>query len=167
MIFSTDLLSSILQSFVLTFLAEWGDRSQIATIAVRHSLFIVHFTAALYNCWFYKLHVYYTFSWVLGHEYYWSIYVCIWVFHSLVLTSSYFNPAAGNPQKRSRSCGRCNIRTYHLHICGCGGREHVGIQNLPKDSRHRRRLALPMLLFVLLFLSPSIKVWTHSANLIL
>lgn len=41
--FITNILFLMLQSFVLTFLAEWGDRSQIATIAVRHDLVIVHF----------------------------------------------------------------------------------------------------------------------------
>lgn len=99
-----------------------------------------------------------SFSVGLEHEYYWSLCIWDWGFLSLVLTSSYFDPAAGNPQKCSRSCGRCDIRTYHLHVCGCGGREHVGIQNLPKDSCYRRRLALPMLLPVLLFLSSSMSL---------
>lgn len=40
--FITNILFLMLQSFVLTFLAEWGDRSQIATIAVRYDLVIVH-----------------------------------------------------------------------------------------------------------------------------
>lgn len=69
-----------------------------------------------------------------------------------------FDLAAGNPQECTWSSGRCDTWAHHLHVCGCGGREHAGIQNLPTHCCYCRRLAISMLLRIIVFLSSSIRV---------
>ncbi|KAH7571360.1 hypothetical protein JRO89_XS04G0028900 [Xanthoceras sorbifolium] len=93
-----------LESFILTFLAEWGDRSQIATIAMICSL----------------------------------------------------HAAPRNTQKRCWSRNWSNNRTHNLYISGCGRRKHASIQDLTRHSCHNRRLALPLLFTLFIFLSSPI-----------
>lgn len=72
-----------LQSFVLTFLAEWGDRSQIATIAVRFLFYFIF-------VWFFPLFSLLCLIWLsLGLLHFmnefnffpplWYIYCCLYV----------------------------------------------------------------------------------------
>lgn len=86
-----------MQSFILTFLAEWGDRSQIATIAVSEQSNPI----ALYDMGFF--------------------------FFRLPFDGSNYDLAAGNTQKCNRGCGRGNNRPHNLYITGCGWWEHAGI----------------------------------------
>ncbi|KAK2658300.1 hypothetical protein Ddye_004833 [Dipteronia dyeriana] len=132
-----------LESFVLTFLAEWGDRSQIATIAgpiqshLKCQLLVKKIQISLVKTE--KLQT---------------------TRNKKRLFGTYLVAAlpvmTGNTQKRCWSRNWGYDRTHHLYISGCGRRKHASIQDITRHSCHNRRLALPWFFTVFLFLSSPI-----------
>lgn len=128
----------VVQSFILTFLAEWGDRSQIATIAV--SLFLPEQTIRLPG----KEKKMKT--WLLNKS----------LLQYLVFILYIYISAASYPQKCSRSCSWSYDRTHNLYISGSSWRKHVSIQDLTTHSCNSWRLTFPWFLLVFLLLSTPI-----------
>jgi hypothetical protein len=126
------------QSFVLTFLAEWGDRSQIATIAVR-------FNSPSSN-WIFQL------SFLLIQ------------LHNRTRSMVVLN-AAGDPQERGRSRYGSDLGAHHLHVDRGGGRQHAGLQDISGHGCHRRRPPLPWVLSFVVFLPAIVVPPCHASPL--
>jgi hypothetical protein len=112
----------MIQSFVLTFLAEWGDRSQIATIAVC----LISLSKPTSQ-------------------------MCPSPIIS-ILTCCMFQNAAGYAQECCGCCRRSNVGAHHLHVVRSGWRQHAGVEDISGHSSHHWRPPLPWLLCIIILL---------------
>jgi putative Ca2+/H+ antiporter (TMEM165/GDT1 family) len=121
-IFSRFCTPIFLESFVLTFLAEWGDRSQIATIAVC-LISLSKPTSQMCPCPIIS-----------------------------ILTCCMFQNAAGYAQECCGCCRRSNVGAHHLHVIRSGGWQHAGVEDISGHSSHHWRPPLPWLLCIIILL---------------